>query len=68
MNVDSLSIRLVIDPVSFVNIAIDVSEFAEAVSSIIFPVALIAGSIRPDLLTVAVAEPSNPLTGVLGAC
>ena len=67
MNVDSLSIRLVIDPVSFVNIAIYVRELAKAMSSVIFPVALVACSIRPNLLSIAIAEATDPLTSVLRA-
>ena len=65
MNVNALAVGLVIHPIAFINISVDMSEFAESVRSIIFPIALIAGTITPDLLAIAVAEPTDPLTRVL---
>jgi len=67
MNVNALAVRLVVDPVSLINVAVDMGEFTEAMRPIVFPVALIAGPIAPDLLTASIAESADPLTGVLCA-
>lgn len=62
MDVNALAIGFVVNPVSLVNVTVDVREFAEAVGAIILPVALVTRTIGPDLLSIAVAEPSNPLS------
>jgi len=68
MNVDTLSIRLIIDPVSLIYIPVDVGEFAEAMRPIVLPVAFITSPIRPDLLSVPVTESTDPLPSILGSC
>lgn len=45
MNVDTLTIGLIIDPVALVHITINVGELAEAMGPIVLPVALVAGPI-----------------------
>ena len=65
MNVNALAVGLIIHPIAFINISIDMGEFAESVRSIIFPIALIAGTIAPNLLAIAVTESTDPLTRVL---
>ena len=67
MNVDALPIGFVVDPITLVDVAIDVGELAEAVRPIILPVSFVARPVLPYLLTVAITEPTNPLSGVLGA-
>lgn len=66
--VDTVAIGLVIDPVSFVNIAINVGELALAMSAVVFPLALVAGTVWPLLLPVAVPEATDPLSAVGRAC
>lgn len=65
MNVNALAVGLVIHPIAFIYISVDMGKLAESVRSIIFPIALIACTIAPDLLAIAVAEPTDPLTRVL---
>ena len=67
MNVDALPIGFVVDPIALIDIAINVGELAEAVRPIILPVSFVARPVLPHLLTVAITEPTNPLSGVLGA-
>ena len=62
VNVDALPVGLIVDPVSFVHISVDMREFAEAMCPIVFPVALIASTVLPDLFTIAVSEPTDPLS------
>jgi len=64
MNVVAESVRLVVYPVPFVNIAIDVNELALAKCSIVFPEAFVAGSVNPNLLAHTVSETSQPLTRI----
>ena len=66
MNVDALPIGFVVDPITLVDVAINVGEFAEAVRPIILPVSFVARPVLPNLLTVAITESANPLSGVLG--
>ena len=67
MNVDSLSVSFIIHPVALIDISIDMSELSESMGSIVFPISFIAGSVGPDLLSVAVSEATDPLTSVLSA-
>jgi hypothetical protein len=62
MNVVAESVRLVVHPVTFVNIAIDVNKLALAKCSVVFPEAFVAGSVNPNLLAQTVSETSQPLT------
>ncbi len=67
MDVDALAVCLIIDPISLVNIPIDVGELSKPVGPVVLPVAFVAGAVRPDLFTVAISEATNPLPCVLGA-
>jgi len=58
MDVEAKSVCLVVYPVSFVNIAIDVNELALAKRSVIFPLSFVAGSINPNLLADPISETS----------
>ena len=66
VDIDSMAVGFVINPVSFVDITINVGEFSKSLSSVIFPVSLVAGSIRPHLLAIAITESTNPLSSVGG--
>ena len=44
------------------------NEFSMTVCAVISPLALIAGTVRPNLHTVAVSETSNPLALVSRTC
>lgn len=66
MRVDAIPIGLIVDPIAFVNISVNVSEFALAMRPVILPVALIEGSISPGLFSMAVSESALPLTLVQG--
>lgn len=55
MHIDSVAIRFVIFPVSFVNVAIRVPEFTLAISFILAPLALVTRTIGPQLGTRAVS-------------
>ena len=65
MNIDTLAVGFVIDPVSFIDIAIYVSELAEAMCSIVLPRALITSAISPNLSTLPISETAEPLSRVL---
>jgi len=62
MDVDAESIGLVVDPVAFVDISVDVDELTLPVCSIILPETFVACAIRPHLFTKAVSEAANPLS------
>ena len=65
VDVDALAIGLIIDPVTLVDIAVDVSELSEAVCPIILPIALITSTIGPNLDAKTVTEPTDPLARIL---
>lgn len=50
------ALGLVVKPFSFVNIAVSMIKFTLAVSFILTPLALVAGTIGPDLNAVAVTH------------
>ncbi len=68
MDIDALAICLIINPVSLVNIPIDVSELSKTMGPIVLPVAFVAGAIRPDLFSIPIAESTDPLACILGPC
>ena len=45
MDIDALAVGLVVDPVSLVNIAIDVRKLTIPVSSIVLPTTFVAGAV-----------------------
>lgn len=61
MNVDTISIRLIVDPVSLINIPIDVDELALSVSSVVFPVSFVTSPVWPDLFAEPISEATDPL-------
>ena len=67
MNVDTLAVGLVINPVTLVDVTIDMSKLTVPMSPIILPTAFIAGPIRPYLSAFTIAEAAEPLSCVLGS-
>ena len=65
MNVDALAVGLIIDPIAFIDIAVNMCELAEAVGPVILPISLITSTIRPDLDAKTVSESTDPLACVL---
>lgn len=61
MNVDTVSICLIVYPVSLINIPIDVDELALSVSSVVFPVSFVTSPVWPDLFAVPISESADPL-------
>ena len=59
-----MAICLVVHPVSFIDIPVDVGKLAEALSPIVFPVAFVASAVWPDLLTVAISKATDPLASI----
>ena len=45
MNVDALTVGLIVDPVSLIHIAIDVRKLTIPVSSIVLPTTFVAGAV-----------------------
>ena len=64
MRVCSLSLCLVVAPFSFIHVTICVHELAEAVCLVSLPLTFVLRAIWPDLVTVAVLHPVEPLTSV----
>jgi hypothetical protein len=64
MDVDTVSISLVVYPFAFKDIAIYMPEFSSATSFIELPIALILGSIFPLLASVAMLHVTKPLSYV----
>jgi hypothetical protein len=60
--VDTIPVSFIVDPLSIINISVDVNELALSMSSVILPLPFILGSIWPLLDSVAVSEPTNPLS------
>ena len=67
MDVDALAVGLIIDPIAFIDIAVNVSELAEAVGPVILPIAFITSTIRPNLDAKTVTESTDPLACVLSS-
>ena len=68
MNIDTVSVSFIIDPVSLVYISIYMNEFSMTVSTVISPLPLVTSTIRPNLYTIPVSESSNPLALICCAC
>lgn len=68
MHINSLAICLIIYPVSFVDVSINVGEFTMAMGSVIFPCTFITSTIRPNLFTLSISESSDPFSCVGGTC
>jgi len=59
--------RLVIDPLALVLVAMNMPESSRTMSFVETPITLIASTVRPDLNTAPIAIWSLPLTSVPGA-
>ena len=67
MDVDALTVGLVVDPVPLVHIAIDVRKLTIPMSPIVFPATFVLGAIGPDLGALTISEATEPLASVLGS-
>jgi len=68
MVVYTIAISFIVDPVTIVNVAINVDELSFTMGSVVLPVSIVERTIWPFLLTVAISEASNPFSVVSGAC
>ena len=66
MRICSVTIRLVVDPIALINIAISVVKFAATICLSVAPEALVATAIEPLLLALAVTDTIEPFTFVNG--
>ena len=64
VNIHTVAVGLVVEPLALEDIAIDVPELALAARLIEAPVALILGAVLPDLHTIAVLQVAEPLAHV----
>jgi len=64
MNVNSIAVGLIVEPLSLEDIAIYMPEFAVSTGLVKAPVALVLSAIFPNLDAVAVLKVSEPLTHV----
>lgn len=62
MHVDTESVGLIISPLPIVDITVNMCELPLSVCVIFPPLSSVLGTVRPVLITLAVAEPSFPLT------
>ena len=67
MDIHTVSVSFIIDPVSLVYISIYMNEFSMTVCAVVSPLALVASAVRPNLHTVAISEATDPLTLVSSA-
>lgn len=65
--VHSITISFVVDPVSIIDIAVNMSELSFTMSPIILPLAFVSSTIWPLLNTEAVSETSDPLAVISGS-
>jgi hypothetical protein len=64
MDINSISIGLVVKPFSFENVAINVPELAMSASLIESPMSLILSSVLPNLNSISMLHISEPLASV----
>jgi hypothetical protein len=64
MNVHTMTVGFVVKPFSFKDVSVDVPELSMAACFVETPVALVFGSILPNLLTVSMFHISEPLSCV----
>ena len=67
VRVGPVAVSLVVDPVTLVNVAISMVEPAATVGFASTPLALIAATIEPRLLALAIADPIEPFAFIDGA-
>jgi hypothetical protein len=68
MDVDSVAVGFVVDPVSFVDITIYVNELSLPMCSVVLPVSFVARPIWPYLFAKAISKAAYPLPLVGSAC
>jgi hypothetical protein len=68
MTIDAVAMRLVLNPLTFIQISISMNESPLTVCFVIVPPALVNRTIRPNLFSLALLNVStnNPLTLVAG--
>jgi hypothetical protein len=64
--IDTIPISFIVDPVTIVNVSIDVNELSFAMGSVVLPISIVECTIRPFLLTIAVSEATDPFSVVGG--
>jgi len=62
MCVNAKAIRLVVLPISMIDVSVNMSKFSESARLAFLPLAFVLGTVRPNLLTIAVSERSLPFT------
>jgi hypothetical protein len=68
MNVCPETICFVVDPISFIDVPVDVYELSISMSSIVTPESFIACAVWPDLDAKTITEATNPLPLVSRTC
>lgn len=68
MSVDTLTVCLIIDPVSIVDITVRMNQSTTAVGLAVLPPAFVHGTVRPNLLASSLSDVGayDPLTDELG--
>jgi hypothetical protein len=64
MEIDTFALRLVIHPLTLVDITVSVNESTHTICHVIFPIALVEGSIFPELFSPSVPNTIVPLSNI----
>ena len=67
MHINTVAVGLVVEPLAFEDVAVDVPEFSIATGLVEAPIALVFGAVFPNLHAVAVLQVSEPLADVCRA-
>ena len=67
MNIDTIAVCLIVEPLTFKHITVNVPEFSVSASFVEPPVAFILGTIFPDLHAISMFHISQPLTCISGS-
>jgi hypothetical protein len=65
MYINSVAISLIVDPVSLVNVPINMDKFTLTKCTIIFPISFITCPVWPSLFSYTISEPTYPLADVV---
>jgi len=61
MDVSTESIGFIVDPVTFIDISINMYEFSMTMSPVVFPLSFVASTIRPYLDPISITKTTYPL-------
>lgn len=67
MTISSFALSFVVDPISFIYVAVGMHKFPLTIGFVVAPFAFIAGAIRPQLCSVTITHPVEPLASVYSA-